>query len=174
MNDELLRWLLAAHAFATLFMTGLIWFVQVVHYPLFDQVGKAEFAGYERQHTRRTGWVVGGPMLLEMALALLLAWSPGGLAAWCGLGLLGVVWLSTALGQVPAQGARQDPSRLRQPGPPWPGEPVRVRPELQDRPHHPRSCAQAWVREQRSVHAHGRPVSETFSDPCWRAVGLAW
>lgn len=102
MNDELLRWLLAAHAFVTLFMTGLIWFVQVVHYPLFDRVGKAEFACYERQHTRRTGWVVGGPMLLEMALALLLAWSPGGLAAWCGLGLLGIVWLSTALGQVPA------------------------------------------------------------------------
>ena len=102
MNDELLRCLLAAHAFATLFMTGLIWFVQVVHYPLFDRVGKSGFAEYERQHTRRTGWVVGGPMLLDMALALLLAWSPGGLPAWCGLGLLGVVWLSTALGQVPA------------------------------------------------------------------------
>jgi len=102
MNDELLRWVLAAHAFVTLFMTGLIWFVQVVHYPLFDRVGKAEFAGYERQNTRRTGWVVGGPMLLELALSLLLAWSPGGLMAWCGLGLLGVVWLSTAIGQMPA------------------------------------------------------------------------
>jgi hypothetical protein len=102
MNDELLCWVLAAHAFVTLFMTGLIWFVQVVHYPLFDRVGKAEFAGYERQNTRRTGWVVGGPMLLELALALLLVWSPGGLMAWIGLGLLGIVWLSTAIGQMPA------------------------------------------------------------------------
>lgn len=34
MNAETLRWLLAAHAVVTLFMTGLIWFVQVVHYPL--------------------------------------------------------------------------------------------------------------------------------------------
>lgn len=102
MNVELLRWVLAAHAFATLFMTGLIWFVQVVHYPLFERVGKAEFAGYERQNTRRTGWVVGGPMLLELALALLLVWSPGGLMAWGGLGLLGIVWLSTAVGQMPA------------------------------------------------------------------------
>lgn len=102
MNNELLRWVLAAHAFATLFMTGLIWFVQVVHYPLFDRVGKAEFASYERQNTRRTGWVVGGPMLLELALALLLVWSPGGLMAWSGLGLLGIVWLSTAVGQMPA------------------------------------------------------------------------
>jgi hypothetical protein len=100
-NAEILTWLLAAHAFVTLFMTGLIWFVQVVHYPLFDRVGKAEFAGYEQQNTRRTGWVVGGPMLLELGLAAALAWSAGGIAAWCGLGLLGIIWLSTAVGQVP-------------------------------------------------------------------------
>lgn len=27
-------WLLFAHAAATLYMTGVIWFVQIVHYPL--------------------------------------------------------------------------------------------------------------------------------------------
>ena len=32
--------LLLLHAAATLFMTGLIWFVQVVHYPLFARVGE--------------------------------------------------------------------------------------------------------------------------------------
>ena len=101
MNAEILNWLLAAHAFVTLFMTGLIWFVQVVHYPLFDRVGKADFPSYEQQHTRRTGWVVGGPMLLELGLATALAWSPGGTMAWCGLALLGIIWLSTAVGQVP-------------------------------------------------------------------------
>lgn len=101
MNAETLRWLLAAHAFVTLFMTGLIWFVQVVHYPLFDRVGKSDFTAYEAQHTRRTGLLVGGPMLLELGLAATLAWSPGGRAAWCGLGLLGIIWLSTALCQVP-------------------------------------------------------------------------
>lgn len=101
MNTETLQWLLAAHAFVALFMTGLIWFVQIVHYPLFDRVGKADFAGYEQQHLRRTGWVVGGPMLLELGLAAALAWSPGGTQAWCGLGLLGIIWLSTAVSQVP-------------------------------------------------------------------------
>jgi hypothetical protein len=101
MNAETLRWLLAAHAFVTLFMTGLIWFVQVVHYPLFDRVGKPDFAAYEAQNTRRTGFLVGGPMLLELGLAAALAWTPGGTAAWCGLGLLGIIWLSTAVSQVP-------------------------------------------------------------------------
>lgn len=38
-------------------MTGLIGFVQVVHYPLFDGVGKSDFAAYEAQHTWRTGFV---------------------------------------------------------------------------------------------------------------------
>lgn len=101
MNAETLPWLLAAHAFVTLFMTGLIWFVQVVHYPLFDRVGKPDFAAYEAHHTRRTGRLVGGPMLLELGLAVTLAWSPGGTLAWCGLGLLGIIWLSTAVGQIP-------------------------------------------------------------------------
>ena len=31
--------LLLLHAGATFFMCGLIWFVQIVHYPLFAQVG---------------------------------------------------------------------------------------------------------------------------------------
>ena len=101
MTPDLLKLLLAAHAFVTLFMTGLIWFVQVVHYPLFDRVGKAEFALYEQQNTRRTGFVVGGPMLLELMLAVVLVWATGGTAAWCGLGLLCIIWLSTAVWQIP-------------------------------------------------------------------------
>jgi hypothetical protein len=101
MNDELLTWVLAVHACCALFMAGLIWFVQVVHYPLFDKIGKAEFTAYEQQHVRRTGWVVIGPMLLEAGLAAVLAWSPGGWQAWCGLALLAIIWLSTFLSQVP-------------------------------------------------------------------------
>ncbi len=42
--------LLAVHLAATAAMTGLIWFVQVVHYPLFDLVGRAQFVGYEAAH----------------------------------------------------------------------------------------------------------------------------
>jgi hypothetical protein len=90
----------AAHAGATLFMTGVIWFVQVVHYPLFARTGVVGFADYERDHARRTGWVVGPAMTLELLLALALA-ARGGMAAWAGLALLAVIWLSTALVQVP-------------------------------------------------------------------------
>ena len=95
-------WLLFVHAAMTLFMVGVIWFVQIVHYPLFQCVGEAGFAEYERQHTRGTGYVLAVPMLVEFAAAAALAWRLGGGLAWSGFGLLAVIWLSTWVWQVPA------------------------------------------------------------------------
>ena len=57
--------ILAVHAVSTLALTGLIWFVQVVHYPLMGAVPPTHFVHYERQHTRRTTWVVAPLMLAE-------------------------------------------------------------------------------------------------------------
>ena len=97
-----IEWLLLLHAATTLFMVGVIWFVQVVHYPLFSRVGEAAFPEYERHHARRTGWVVAMPMLLELGTATATVWCLGGALPWCGLGLLAVAWVSTGLWQVPA------------------------------------------------------------------------
>ena len=95
-------WLLLVHAATTLFMVGVIWFVQIVHYPLFERIGENGFSAYERQHTRRTGWVLAMPMLVELATAIALAWRLGGALALSGLFLLMIVWLCTWLWQVPA------------------------------------------------------------------------
>ncbi|MDJ0849353.1 MAG: hypothetical protein QNK04_13350 [Myxococcota bacterium] len=90
---------------STLYMMGLVWFVQIVHYPLFAHVGSRSFPGYERAHVARTSPVVGPPMLVEAATtALLLLVRPAGVplvAPWVGAGLLAVIWLSTILLQVP-------------------------------------------------------------------------
>lgn len=91
---------------ATLFMTGLIWFVQIVHYPLFAAVGADAFRAYARSHQALTTLVVGPPMLVEAGAALLLVWMrppevPPALA-WTGLALVALIWLSTLLLQVPA------------------------------------------------------------------------
>ncbi|MEZ5098958.1 MAG: hypothetical protein R3C15_03975 [Thermoleophilia bacterium] len=97
--------LLLAHAAATLGMTGVIWFVQVVHYPLFARVGEAGFAAYEEAHRRLTTLVVAPTMLVEAGTGVaLLAARPDGVSAgpaWAGLVLLVVAWLSTVLVQVP-------------------------------------------------------------------------
>jgi hypothetical protein len=105
MSENIPRVLLLAHLAATLFMLGVIWFVQIVHYPLFAQTGSADFRVYEQQHTALTTWVVAPPMLLELATALFLCWfKPAGVSTWqlaIGLALLAVIWLSTTLVQVP-------------------------------------------------------------------------
>lgn len=97
--------LAAGHLVATLMMTGLIWFVQVVHYPLFARVGAEAFGAYEQQHMRRTTWVVAPLMLVELATATAIwfAATPGLLwnLATGGLALLAIIWLSTACLQVP-------------------------------------------------------------------------
>lgn len=106
MTGTLLRLLLLAHAGATLFMVGVIWFVQVVHYPLFGLAGREEFPAYEHANTRRTLRVVAPVMLVEAASALLLVWArPTGVSMTqvvAGLVLLLVIWLSTFVLQVPA------------------------------------------------------------------------
>ena len=86
-------------------MVGLIWFVQLVHYPLFGAVGAEGFRGYSLSHQRLTTWAVGPAMLLEGATGGWLALRPPEGVARAplvvGLALLGVIWLSTALVQVP-------------------------------------------------------------------------
>jgi len=100
-----MKLILLIHVFATLFMVGLIWFVQVVHYPLFDSVGREQFKTYEQSHQRLTTWVVGPAMLVELVTAvMLLKCLPDDLQtlAWIGVALVVILWLSTALLSVPA------------------------------------------------------------------------
>ncbi|HYM52832.1 MAG TPA: hypothetical protein VEW45_05015 [Candidatus Dormibacteraeota bacterium] len=97
--------ILLATAAATLFMTGVGWFVQVVHYPLLRYVGAEAFDRYHQAHSRLTTRVVVLPMLVELAgSALLVAERPPGVGAglaWAGLALALATWLSTAAIQVP-------------------------------------------------------------------------
>ncbi|MCH2211702.1 MAG: hypothetical protein MK110_10390 [Fuerstiella sp.] len=103
-----MKFILLIHVFATLFMTGLIWFVQIVHYPLFANIRSDEFKTYEKRHQYLTTWVVGPAMLVELATALLLLkYLPVecGTLAWIGAALVAVLWLSTATLSVPAHNA---------------------------------------------------------------------
>ena len=96
------------HAVATLAMVAIIWFVQCVHYPLFQFVGAAAFTSYEAAHVQRITWLVAPTMFVELGTALVLAvlGSPrlSSWELWVGLGLLAVIWGSTFLLQVPIHG----------------------------------------------------------------------
>jgi uncharacterized membrane protein len=98
--------LLTIHLAATAAMAGLIWFVQVNHYPLFDRVGPDRFVDYEQDHQRLTSWVVGPFMAVEGVTALLIAATErdtvGTTLVIEGLVLLAVIHASTVFLQVPA------------------------------------------------------------------------
>lgn len=97
--------LLITNLISTWYMVGLIWMVQIVHYPLFAKVGTEHYESYQISHQSLTTWVVGPPMLIEIATAVLLIWSrPASVPDWLiytALGLLAIVWASTAFLQVP-------------------------------------------------------------------------
>lgn len=93
--------LLLIHAAATWFLVGLIWTIQLVHYPAFNGVGGEGWADYHRRHTRNITFLVAPAMLLELATALLLAVMGPGMLTLVGLGLVVLLWLSTAAVQVP-------------------------------------------------------------------------
>jgi len=86
-------------------MLGVILIVQVVHYPLFDLVGSDTYVAYQAAHMRRITWIVLPAMGIELITAVWLVWDPmPGLPAWqawTGLALVGVIWASTGLLQVP-------------------------------------------------------------------------
>jgi hypothetical protein len=97
---------LFVHQFATLSMVGVIWFVQVVHYPLFECVAAADFSAFEQRHQRRTTVVVMPLMIAEAVSALLLfRFRPDSVplvAVQFGAVLVLVIWASTFFLQVPA------------------------------------------------------------------------
>ena len=99
---------LLLNAASTWAMVGLIWFVQMVHYPLFAGVGEAGYAAYQHTHMRTTTWVVAPLMFAELITSVLLlvpALRPAGVPAWIlwvGLATVAVNWISTAALQIPA------------------------------------------------------------------------
>ena len=98
-------WLISIHIFSTLAMTGVIWFVQIVHYPLFQKVGSNNFVSYETAHTRLTGQVVMPLMLGELITGFVLPIYTNqtelSYLLYAGLGLITINWLVTFLFFVP-------------------------------------------------------------------------
>ena len=90
---------------STWYMVGLIWFVQIVHYPLFGYVGSKEFRTYHEKHKILILPVVGIVMIVELVTAGILIFQiPKGIPNWTaivGIILLGVIWFSTLFLQIP-------------------------------------------------------------------------
>jgi uncharacterized membrane protein len=90
---------------STLFLTGVIWLIQLVQYPFFAQVGEENFPKYHASHSFWITPVVGPVMILELITSIYLTFYPPEnidlKLIWLGLILTLVVWLSTFFLQVP-------------------------------------------------------------------------
>lgn len=85
----------------TSMLAGLCWTIQAVVYPQFANVPAAQFPAYHAAHMSRITWVVAPLMLGELVLSGLMVYQLGTVVAWGLAALTGLVWLSTALIQVP-------------------------------------------------------------------------
>ncbi|MEM7647136.1 MAG: hypothetical protein AAF203_09520, partial [Pseudomonadota bacterium] len=94
-----LPWL---HVGACLFMTGVIWIVQWVHYPSFAFVSQEQFFAFNQFHQKAITHIVAPMMVFELFSGLYLAysaqWSPVHLVL---LALIGLIWASTFFLSVP-------------------------------------------------------------------------
>ncbi len=89
-------------------MVGLIWLIQVVHYPLFAQVGEENFVRYSEDHQRLITLIVLPLMVCELITSFWLRTNrpqavPDNFVI-AGIVLVVVIWLSTFFIQVPQHG----------------------------------------------------------------------
>ena len=102
---NLLETILIANLLSSIMMTGIIWFVQIVHYPLFAKVPTNLLVEYERSHSRRTGAIVVPLMLVDLSTTVLLCLplfnQEGSPLPVIGAAILAVVWMSTFAVQLP-------------------------------------------------------------------------
>ena len=87
---------------SSIFMTSIIWFVQIVHYPLFLSVPGTSRTEFSKKHQKKISILVVPGMIIEITTLLLLGKHYIKDPLWClSLLVLITIWLSTFLIQVP-------------------------------------------------------------------------
>lgn len=97
------QWMIVLNVVSAWMMVGVIWVVQLVHYPLLALVGADRSVEAAERHQRAMSFVVGPPMAVEGVTTLWLlvdrpdevvVWLPWAGAVCVGVALLSTVWLS--------------------------------------------------------------------------------
>jgi hypothetical protein len=93
------------HIGATLYLVGVIWIVQILHYPLLAGVGAEGYPAYHNLHTSRITTVVAPAMIAELLTAIYFAVvmfdKIDRTYFLFGLILVLIIWASTFFVQVP-------------------------------------------------------------------------
>jgi len=89
----------------TLYMTGMIWSMQILEYPLFALVGPKEFPAYHQRHNRGLPFAVILPSVAALVSAVVLIFTrPSRLPLWLSIVVAlidGLVVIATAAREAP-------------------------------------------------------------------------
>lgn len=93
----------------SLFLCGLIWLVQLVHYPSFHFADEARFKEFHTFHSQRISIIVIPVMIIELITSGVLWWNyPASNLYSIGFYLVILIWASTAIFSVPTHNKLQD------------------------------------------------------------------
>ena len=95
---------------SSLFLCGLIWMIQVVHYPIFHRLEKEEFISHMEFHQRKISFVVIPVMMAELITSGVLSFfsEQFQILHITGLILVLLVWVATFFYSVPLHSALMD------------------------------------------------------------------
>jgi hypothetical protein len=97
--------LLILQIFSTLFLTGVIWVIQILQYPFFSYVSAENFTKYHDDYRFWITPIVAPAMIIELLTAIfLLFYPPENIdikLMWLALALTLIIWASTFFLQVP-------------------------------------------------------------------------
>lgn len=88
---------------SSLFLCGLIWLIQILHYPFFANLERENYTKYQQRHMYLISFLVIPVMLMELITSVLLVFQPSDFQVEFIIGLILVVliWASTFFVQMP-------------------------------------------------------------------------
>ena len=90
------------HLYCCLMMTGLIWIVQLVHYPSFRFIPPEKFRAFSHFHVTRISIIVLPLMLIELISGFWLFWQNMAFNPWgMNFALILVIWICTFFLSIP-------------------------------------------------------------------------
>ncbi len=83
------------HLISTSLMVGIIWVIQVVHYPSFHFIGNSRYISFQKFHMERISYIVIPVMLVESISGFLLIYDELNLILLISMVLLLSIWMLT-------------------------------------------------------------------------------
>ena len=77
------------------YLVGLIWLIQLIHYPAFRHIEESRWGQFHQAHSAVMGWLAGGPMIISLLVGGWLAYAAGDVRQYVALGCEVLAWMVT-------------------------------------------------------------------------------